>query len=93
MSKITADLVKIPTKYIISDQEFNVDLIKVLGLSKVYSSNTDDLNIIPITVVPKEDGYYSLVTGYEIYQALKEELYYLSHKFYNYRHSLLEVLF
>ena len=72
MSKITTDLVKIPTKYIISDQEFNVDLIKVLGLSKVYSSNTDDLNIIPITVVPKEDGYYSLVTGYEIYQALKE---------------------
>ena len=70
MKQSKSELLRIPTKYIVAEDDSSVDVINVLGLSQFYSTEKDNLNSIPITVVPEAGGTYRLIKGQEIYHAL-----------------------
>ena len=63
-------LARIPLKNIIVNDQKEPDLIEVLSLSDFYSSSSDNINYLPITVLESNNGCFDLVKGLEIYQAL-----------------------
>ena len=70
MKQANSELLRIPIKYIITENNSGVDVVKALELSQFYLTDKDNLNSIPITVVPETGGTYRLIKGQEIYHAL-----------------------
>ncbi len=70
MSQSSIDLIRIPVKDIFTENDPDIDVIKVLGLSKKYLESKDSLNFVPMTVVAERGGNYRLIQGHDIFHAL-----------------------
>ena len=70
MNQSSIDLIRIPIKDIFTDNDPDVDVIKVLGLAQKYIERKETLNSVPITVVQERGSNYRLIQGHEIFHAL-----------------------
>ena len=70
MNQSSIDLIRIPIKDIYTDNDPDVDVIKVLGLAQKYLESKESLNSIPITVIQERGSNYRLIQGHEMFHAL-----------------------
>jgi len=70
MNQSSIDLIRIPIKDIFTDNDPDIDVIKVLGLAQKYIARKESLNSVPITVVQERGSNYRLIQGNEIFHAL-----------------------
>ena len=70
MNQSSIDLIRIPIKDIFTDNDPDVDVIKVLGLAQKYLESKESLNSIPITVIQERGSNYRLIQGHEMFHAL-----------------------
>lgn len=70
MNQSSIDLIRIPIKDIFTENDPDLDVIKVLGLAKKYLENKESLNSVPVMVIPERGGNYRLIQGHEMFHAL-----------------------
>ena len=70
MNQSSIDLIRIPIKDIFTENDPDLDVIKVLGLAKKYLENKESLNSVPVMVIPERGGNYRLIQGHVFFHGV-----------------------